>query len=66
MIFNKQIWSAWWDKLQQDIADCLQDRVLNFDSLMGTWGIVMVHFFPTTSILVAGILSAYNIARKGQ
>ncbi len=62
--FKRCIWEPWWDKLQQDIADCLQNRILNFDTILGLSGLLIMYFYPSLSTLVGGTLGAYGIVRN--
>ncbi len=69
MIFNKDIWLDFWIKLQQDIADCLQDNILNFSSLVGLCMIFVHVNLPEYSKEIDAFATSYLFyvptARKG-
>jgi len=63
-MLNKEIWSKFWNQLQADIAETLQDRILNFDTAIGIIGTLITYFYPEMTQVVLGSILAYLGYRK--
>lgn len=58
-MFNKEIWKNFWLKFQFDIADTLQNNILNFSSLIALISLYIKTFHPTYSAVADNFMMSY-------
>ncbi|HRG62205.1 MAG TPA: hypothetical protein PLP75_04190 [Burkholderiales bacterium] len=58
-MFNQQTWSDFWDKLQQDTADTLQNNILNFSTLVAGVSAYIKVFHPQYSEMANDMMLTY-------
>lgn len=63
-MFDKNIWVTWWNKLQQDAADCLQEQIFNLATLIGAVMIYVKLFKPQYYEAVASFANGYLLVAK--
>lgn len=59
MWIDKNIWISFWIKLQEDIADTLQNNILNFSTLVAIISLYVKIFFPEHSTDVDNFMMSY-------
>lgn len=64
-MFNKQVWLEFWNTLQKDFSDCLQDKVLNFATLVAVLMIYVHWKFPELKNEIDAFATAYLLNSKG-
>ena len=58
-MFNKKIWSEFWDQFQLDVADVLQNNILNFSTLVALVNIWVEIYHPNYSKMVNTFSTSY-------
>lgn len=61
---NKDIWAMFWNQLQEDIADVLQNNILNFSTLIGAMMLYTKLCKPHYYDIVADFANSYLIAMR--
>lgn len=58
-MFNQRTWSEFWEKLQQDTADTLQNNILNFSTLVAGVSAYIKVFHPQYSEMANDLMLTY-------
>lgn len=61
---NKDIWAVFWNQLQEDVADVLQNNILNFSTLIGAMMLYTKICKPQYYDIVADFANSYLIAMR--
>lgn len=61
---NKDIWVSFWNQLQEDVADVLQNNILNFSTLIGAMMLYTKICKPQYYDIVADFANSYLIAMR--
>lgn len=58
-MFNKELWHAFWQTLQSDIADTLQNNILNFSTLVAAISLYIKICNPQYSQIADNFMTSY-------
>lgn len=59
IMFNRQIWRDFWETLQKDTADTLQNNILNFSTLIAGVSAYIKVFHPQYSEMANDLMITY-------
>lgn len=58
-MINKQLWGQFWEQLQFDTADTLQNTIFNFSTLVAIIAAMIKVFYPEYDKLANDLMLAY-------